>query len=106
MSVLLKDMLFGIGVSHSCSDRLIEVTWQSSLPSVVNELRVGSLTVRLSGVYSSKRYVVRCAQATRTYFLTVEQMKRHYNWIIMKAFPYRVISPVSTEAGHMIWKFR
>lgn len=31
-------------------------------------------------------------------------MKRHYNWIIMKAFPYRVISPVSTEAGHIIWK--
>jgi hypothetical protein len=54
----------------------------------------------------AKRYVVRCAQATRTHFLTVEQMKRHYNWVIMKAFPYRVISPVSTEAGHMIWKFR
>lgn len=55
MSVLLKDMLFGIGVSHSCSDRLIEVTWQSSLPSVVNELRVGSLTVGFSGVYSSSK---------------------------------------------------
>jgi hypothetical protein len=52
----------------------------------------------------AKKYVVRCAQATRTHFLTVEQMKRHYNWIIRKAFPYRVISPVSTEARHMIWK--
>lgn len=51
MSVLLKDMLFGIGVSHSCSDRLIEVAWQSSMPSVVNELRVGSLTVGFSGVW-------------------------------------------------------
>ena len=27
--------------------------------------------------YGSKRYVVRCPQATRTQFLTVNKMKRH-----------------------------
>jgi hypothetical protein len=51
--ILIVNSTFGI--SHSCSDRLIEVTWQSSLPSVVNELRVGSLTVGFSGVYSSSK---------------------------------------------------
>ena len=39
----------GIGVNQSCWDSFIEVAWGSSMLSVENELKVGSLTVGLSG---------------------------------------------------------
>lgn len=49
-----------IGVNQSCSDRFIEMALRLSMPSVVNELRVGSLTVWITGVYSSSTDSISC----------------------------------------------